>query len=123
MTATAVSSDTINQVLSIIELHGGWARFACRTSVLYLIDLESLGRAMLTMNAQACASHSDDCHVACSGYRWQGGFVSLHQGYRALRTFLDACAGCPATARTLYHALEGYAGLLAAEIAGGAGDA
>ena len=120
MTAYAVSPATIDQVLSIIELHGGWARFACATSVLYLIDLEALGRAMLTMSAQV-STHpgSEPEQFEVGSYRWQGCYVSLVEGYRALRAFLDACAGCPATMGSLYQALEGYAGLLATKIANG----
>ena len=117
MTAIAVTSETIDQVLSVIELHGGWARFACRTSVLYLIDLEALGRAMLAMSAHVCSDEPDPTEA--SGYCWQGCYVTLVEGYRALRMFLDACAGCPASMQVLYQALEGYAGQLAGEIANG----
>ena len=118
MTTNAVSHDTIDRILSIIELHGGWARFACQTSVLFLTDLESLGRAMLAMSAKRTLADSEPDPADAAGYCWRGGFITLAEGYRALRAFLDASAGCPASAQTLYQALEGYAGLLAAAIGG-----
>ena len=123
MTTTAVTPATIDQVLSIIELHGGWARFACQTSILFLIDLEALGRAMTTMCEQASSDAGDaPVPTLARGYRWQGGYVTLVDGYRALRAFLEACDRGDSPMPALYEALEGYAGLLAAEIAGNARD-
>ena len=51
MSCFIVSPDTIDRILSTIELQGGWARHAARLPASYLYDWNALGRAMLDLNA------------------------------------------------------------------------
>ena len=53
MSCFIVSPDTIDRIISTIELQGGWARHAVQLPTAFLYDWNTLGRAMLGLNAEA----------------------------------------------------------------------
>ena len=53
MSCFIVPTDTIDRIISTIELQGGWTRHAASLPTSYLYDWNALGRAMLELNAAA----------------------------------------------------------------------
>jgi hypothetical protein len=93
MSCFIVENDTIDRIISTIELQGGWARHAAHLSVLYLYDWNALGRAMLELSLAAFHDryedrHDDDIRDDLDSYVWQGRYVPLIEGYKSLRCFL-----------------------------------
>jgi hypothetical protein len=121
MSCFIVGDDTIDRIISTIELQGGWARHANPISVLFTFDWNALGRAMLALNLDAFRDryedrHQEDVRDDLDAYRWQGRYVPLVEGYKSLRCFLYQCNEGQVCERPLYRALEAYADHLAVKI-------
>ena len=122
MSCFIVGDDTIDRVLSTIELQGGWARFAAPLSCAYIYDWNALGRAMLELNLRAFRDRYEDRHDGnirddLEAYRWQGRYVPLVEGYKSLRCFLYQCNEGQVSDEPLYRALDAYADRLAVKVA------
>lgn len=122
MSCFIVGNDTIDRILSTIELQGGWARFGAPLSCAYIYDWTALGRAMLALNLAAFrdrygTAHDGDIRDDLGVYEWEGCYVPLVQGYKALRCFLHQCNEGTVCDEPLYRALEDYANQLAIKVA------
>ena len=85
MSCFIVSAETIDRIISTIELQGGWARHAMALPVACLFDWNALGRAMLDLNATAF-------NAACQENVRGPIEVPDHPLYRALAGYADALA-------------------------------
>ena len=118
MSCFIVSTDTIDRIISTIELQGGWARYAADLPTAYLYDWNALGRAMLALNAEAHRARyggqfQEDVPDDLDAYVWEGRYVPLIAGYKALRCWLYQCCEGTVPDEPLYVALSGYADALA----------
>ena len=119
MSCFIVSTDTIDRILSTIELQGGWARHAAHLPAAFLYDWNALGRAMLDLNAEAYRQRygdrgANDNPDERGPYVWEGRYVTLAQGYKSLRCWLYQCLEGTVPDQPLYEALSAYADALAA---------
>jgi hypothetical protein len=117
MSCFIVSADTIDRILSTIELQGGWARHAVHLPPSYLYDWNTLGRTMLDLNAQAYRQRygdgANDNADEREPYVWEGRYVTLIEGYKSLRCLLYQCTEGTVPDEPLYAALSAYADALA----------
>lgn len=118
MSCFIVPTDTIDRIISTIELQGGWARYAVKLPTAFLYDWNALGRAMLVLNADAYRQRYGD-RVANDNpdergpYVWEGRYVTLVEGYKSLRCLLYQCTEGMVPDAPLYEALSAYADALA----------
>ena len=122
MSCFIVSADTVDRIISTIELQGGWARHAADLPVTYLFDWNALGRAMLDLNATAFNARyggrfADEVPEGLDRYVWQGRYVTLVAGYKSLRCYLYQCSEGEVPDHPLFRALRGYADALAVTLA------
>jgi hypothetical protein len=118
MSCFIVPTDTIDRIISTIELQGGWAHQAANLPTAFLFDWNALGRAMLALNADAFRERYGD-RVANDNpddrdsYVWEGRHVTLVEGYKSLRCYLYQCTEGAVPDQPLYEALSASADALA----------
>lgn len=122
MSCFIVPAETIDRIMSTIELQGGWARHAAELPVTHLFDWNALGRAMLELNATAFNARyggrfADEVPDDLDRYVWQGRYVPLVEGYKSLRCWLYQCCEGEVPDHPLYVALGNYADALAVTLA------
>lgn len=117
MSCFIVPIDTIDRIISTIELQGGWSRHAASLPVAFLYDWDALGRALLALNADAYRARygepANDDPSDLAPYIWKGCYVTLIEGYKALRCLLYQCTEGQVPDAPLFVALAAYADALA----------